>query len=73
MHAQLTGALVQSLTSDSEMSISDYEVLAVLSEVPDGTLRAHDPARWSRTSITARKLFFATRCARRLEIQRALR
>jgi DNA-binding MarR family transcriptional regulator len=40
MYAQLTAALAQALKADSDMSISDYEVLAILSEAPDRTLRA---------------------------------
>lgn len=42
MHAHLTAALAQALRTDSDMSISDYEVLAILSEAPDGVLRARE-------------------------------
>ncbi|TDC63237.1 MarR family transcriptional regulator, partial [Actinomadura sp. GC306] len=42
MHAQLLAVLAQGLKTDSDMSISDYEVLVILTEAPDGTLRARD-------------------------------
>lgn len=42
MHAQLISALAQNLKSDSNMSISDYEVMAILSEAPQQVLRARD-------------------------------
>lgn len=42
MHAQLTAALARRLKTDSDLSISDYEVLAILSETRDGALRARD-------------------------------
>lgn len=42
MHSQLMAELAQRLKADSDMSISDYEVLAVLSESPEGTLQARD-------------------------------
>lgn len=42
MHTQLIAALAQSLKADSDMSISDYEVLAILSEAPHQTLRARE-------------------------------
>lgn len=40
MFGQLTAELAQALNRDSDMSISDYEVLAILSEAPDGALQA---------------------------------
>lgn len=42
MHSHLTAALAQALKTDSDMSSSDYEVLAILSETPDGALRARE-------------------------------
>jgi DNA-binding MarR family transcriptional regulator len=54
MHAQLTAALAQALKTDSDMSISDYEVLAILSEAPNGTLRARDLRRelqWEKSRL----------------------
>src|SRR5215217_713753 len=54
MHARLTTALAQSLKTDSDMSISDYEVLAILSEAPDGTLRARElrcELQWEKSRL----------------------
>ncbi|MET0842487.1 MAG: MarR family transcriptional regulator [Mycetocola sp.] len=54
MHAQLTAALAQALKTDSDMSISDYEVLAVLSEAPDGVLRARElrcELQWEKSRL----------------------
>jgi DNA-binding MarR family transcriptional regulator len=54
MHSQLTAALAQGLKADSDMSISDYEVLAILSEAPDGTLRARDlrcELQWEKSRL----------------------
>jgi DNA-binding MarR family transcriptional regulator len=54
MHAQLTAALAQALKTDSDMSISDYEVLAILSEAPDGVLRARDlrsELQWEKSRL----------------------
>lgn len=54
MHAQLTAALAQALKADSDMSISDYEVLAILSEAPDGTLRARElrcELQWEKSRL----------------------
>lgn len=54
MHAQLTAALAQALKTDSDMSISDYEVLAILSEAPDGVLRARElrcELRWEKSRL----------------------
>ncbi len=54
MHAQLTAALAQALKTDSDMSISDYEVLAILSEAPDGTLRARElrcELQWEKSRL----------------------
>jgi DNA-binding MarR family transcriptional regulator len=42
MHTHLTTALAQALKTDSDMSIPDYEVLAILSEAPDQTRRARE-------------------------------
>jgi len=54
MHAQLTAAVAQGLKTDSDMSISDYEVLAILSEAPHGTLRARDlrcQLQWEKSRL----------------------
>jgi DNA-binding MarR family transcriptional regulator len=54
MHAQLIAALAQGLKTDSDMSISDYEVLVILSEAPDGGLRARDlrcELQWEKSRL----------------------
>lgn len=54
MHAQLMAALAQALKSDSDMSITDYEVLAILSEAPDGALRARElrnALQWEKSRL----------------------
>jgi DNA-binding MarR family transcriptional regulator len=54
MHTQLTTALAQALKTDSDMSISDYEVLAILSEAPDGVLRARElrcELQWEKSRL----------------------
>src|SRR5829696_5302488 len=54
MHAQLAAALAQGLKTDSDMSISDYEVLAILSEAPDGVLRARElrcELQWEKSRL----------------------
>jgi DNA-binding MarR family transcriptional regulator len=54
MHTQLTAALAQGLKADSDMSISDYEVLAILSEAPDQTLRARElrcELQWEKSRL----------------------
>ncbi|MDI6910303.1 MarR family transcriptional regulator [Nocardioides sp.] len=54
MHAQLTAALARRLKTDSDMSISDYEVLATLSEAPDGSLRARElrcELQWEKSRL----------------------
>ena len=54
MHAQLTAALAQALKLDSAMSISDYEVLAILSEAPDGAVRARElryELQWEKSRL----------------------
>ncbi len=54
MHAQLTAALAQALKTDSDMSISDYEVLAILSEAPDRVLRARElrcELQWEKSRL----------------------
>ncbi len=42
MHSRLVAVLAQELRVDSDMSLSDFEVLAILSEAPRGALRARD-------------------------------
>ena len=54
MHAQLTAALARQLKTDSDMSISDYETLAILSEAPDGVLQARDlrcELQWEKSRL----------------------
>lgn len=54
LHAQLTAALAQSLKADSDMSVPDYEVLAILSEAPQGALQALDLRRelqWEKSRL----------------------
>jgi DNA-binding MarR family transcriptional regulator len=54
MHTRLTAALAQQLKTDSDMSISDYEVLAILSEAPDGVLRARElrcELQWEKSRL----------------------
>jgi DNA-binding MarR family transcriptional regulator len=54
MHVQLTAALAQALKTDSDMSISDYEVLAILSEAPDRVLRARElrcQLQWEKSRL----------------------
>lgn len=54
MHSQLMAALAQGLKADSDMSISDYEVLAILSEAPDLTLRARElrcELQWEKSRL----------------------
>jgi len=54
MHTRLTTALAQALKTDSDMSISDYEVLAILSEAPDGILRARElrcELQWEKSRL----------------------
>jgi DNA-binding MarR family transcriptional regulator len=54
MHARLTTVLAQALKTDSDMSISDYEVLAILSEAPDGVLRARElrcELQWEKSRL----------------------
>ncbi len=53
MHAELATALAEALKIDSDMSSSDYEVLAILSEATDGVLRARAPRcelRWEKAA-----------------------
>lgn len=57
MHAQLTAALAQALKTDSGMSISDYEVLAILSEAPDRVLQARElrcELQWEKSRLAHR-------------------
>jgi DNA-binding MarR family transcriptional regulator len=54
MHTRLTTALAQALKTDSDMSISDYEVLAILSEARDGVLRARElrcELQWEKSRL----------------------
>lgn len=54
MYTHLTTALAQALKNDSDMSIADYEVLAVLSEAPDGVLRARElrcELQWEKSRL----------------------
>jgi DNA-binding MarR family transcriptional regulator len=54
MHAQLMAALAQCLKTDSDMSISDYEVLAILCDAPEGTLRARElrcELQWEKSRL----------------------
>jgi DNA-binding MarR family transcriptional regulator len=54
MHTRLITALAQALKTDSDMSISDYEVLAILSEAPDGVLRARElrcELQWEKSRL----------------------
>lgn len=54
MYAHLTEVLAQALKADSAMSISDFEVMAILSEAPDQTLRARDlryELRWEKSRL----------------------
>jgi DNA-binding MarR family transcriptional regulator len=54
MHAQLTAALAQALKIDSDMSISDYEVLAILSEAQEGAVRARElrcELQWEKSRL----------------------
>lgn len=54
MHSRLLEALAQSLRADSDMSLPDYEVLAVLSESPGGALRSLDlrtALRWDKSRL----------------------
>lgn len=54
MHAQLTAALAQTLRADSAMSLSDYEVLAILSESQNGALQALDvrcKLQWEKSRL----------------------
>lgn len=54
MRTQLAVALAQSLQEDSGISEPDYEVLAVLSEAPEGTLRARDlrhELQWEKSRL----------------------
>ena len=54
MHAQLIAALAQGLKTDSDMSISDYEVLVILSESPEGALRARElrcELQWEKSRL----------------------
>ena len=54
MHSQLLAALAQSLRADSDMSLPDYEVLAVLSESPRGALRARElrsALQWDKSRL----------------------
>lgn len=54
MQARLTAALAQALKTDSDVSISDYEVLAILSEAPGGVLRARElrcALQWEKSRL----------------------
>ena len=54
MYAQLMAGLAQGLKTDSDMSISDYEVLAILSEAPEHTLRARElrcELQWEKSRL----------------------
>lgn len=54
MHTHLTTVLAQALKTDSDLSISDYEVLALLSEAPDRVLRARDlrcELQWEKSRL----------------------
>lgn len=54
MHANLMTAMAQGLKTDSDMSLADFEVLAVLSEAPDAELRARDlrfDLQWEKSRL----------------------
>lgn len=54
MHANLMTAMAQGLKADSDMSMPDFEVLAVLSEAPDAELRARDlrfELQWEKSRL----------------------
>ncbi|HEY5114383.1 MAG TPA: MarR family winged helix-turn-helix transcriptional regulator, partial [Nakamurella sp.] len=51
----LSAALNRQLMRDSELSSADYEVLVVLSETPDGSLRAGELGRatgWEKSRLS---------------------
>lgn len=51
----LTAALNRQLTADSALSTADYQVLVVLSETPDGVLRAGELGRatgWEKSRLS---------------------
>lgn len=54
MHDDLMAALAQGLKAHSDLSASDYAVLANLSEAPDGVLRARELRcllRWEKSRL----------------------
>lgn len=54
MHANLMTAMARGLEADSDMSMADYEVLAMLSEAPDAELHTRDlrfELQWEKSRL----------------------
>jgi DNA-binding MarR family transcriptional regulator len=55
MHGQLLARLNRQLQADSSLSLADYEVLVMLTEVPDGRLRPFELQRglqWEQSRLS---------------------
>ncbi|MDA8297888.1 MAG: MarR family transcriptional regulator [Actinomycetota bacterium] len=55
MHARLAGALASDLKARSDLSLPDYQVLAVLSDAASGRLRAYllaDELGWEKSRLS---------------------
>ncbi|MDA8356241.1 MAG: MarR family winged helix-turn-helix transcriptional regulator [Actinomycetota bacterium] len=55
MHAHLTGALAHDLAAHSELSMQDYQVIAVLCDQPDARMRAGELGRelgWEKSRLS---------------------
>ena len=75
MHALLRSRIEQQLQADSGLSTTDYSVLAVLSEAPEGRLRAFEMAEllaWEKSRLhhqlnrmSSRGLIVRERCGSR--------
>lgn len=69
MHGKLTAALNRQLQADSQLSVSDFEVLVHLTDVPEGSLRVSELARalhWEKSRVS----HHVTRMERRGLVQR---
>ena len=55
MHGQLSAELARRLAAESSLSYPDYEVLAVLTDQPDGQLRLYELAEalgWEKSRLS---------------------
>lgn len=69
MQGKLTAQLNRQLQADSQLSLSDFEVLVHLTDVPDGSLRVSELAKalhWEKSRVS----HHVTRMERRGLVQR---